>query len=694
MGALQFSHPAFLWLALLAALPPIIHLLGRRKPRRLVFPPFEFVRRLEEKSRARRKLRSILLLVLRTLLLLRVPAALARPQLAAAVAAPGGPFEVEVVIIDNSMSASQQAGGETALEKLKRRAGEIAGGATPSRRVLVIGAAHPAALLTPFAASSPALAREAVAAVRSTHAATAIGAAVGLARAALDAAGPVAAKGHLLSDLSRHAFREAEDLSIVVGGGRIPWEIYDPVPEPGVNLAPAAAAVRGTRGGARVTVTVANHGRAAAKAELTLRAGAQPPAVVSIEVPPRGTAEAPFDIDAERAAGGAHASPSASGPAAAGVSGEVTLGPDTLAQDNLLAFASPPGRETSVLLVNGDPRTIKFADETFYLERALKAGAGGEFVVSSVFPEAIPDDLARFDVVALLNTGPLDAAPAARLEDFVKAGGGLLVAAGDHTDPRALGALAWLPAGLAPATTTPARAGLVDAAPGHPALAPFTTGDEGLAGVKVARRFELFPRQGAVTLLQADDGRPLAVAGRHGDGRIIVFGSTLDRDWTDWPIRTSYLPAMRSFAKYLSRAQAAWAVEEARVGEKRAVRVDGCPAALASTSGRAAVEITCRADGDAGVAAFTAPDEPGLYELSGGGRRAAFVVVRTDPAESDLDKAPRAEVEAALGAVKRSGLSALVGLGGEPGKGPPLWSFILLAIALALGAEQWITRRG
>lgn len=691
MGTLGFAHPGFLWLALFAALPPIIHLLGRRKPRRLVFPPFEFVRRLEERSRSRRKLRSILLLALRTLLLLLIPAALARPQLVDPGAAPGTQFDVAIVIVDNSLSAAQASGGETALDKIRRRASAIAAGATAAHRVLVVSAAQPPALLTPFPAASPALAREAVAQARQTYAATAIGGAIALARAAIDATPPASAKGHLLSDLSRHAFREAEDLSITLGGARVPWEIVDPVPAPEPNLAPVAALVRGSS----VNVTVANHSRGAVKAGLKLRAGSKPQPDAALDVPARGTAEASFDIAADRAAG---------------IVGEATLAPDALPLDNTLAFASPPGRETAVLIVDGDPRTMKYADEAFYLEKALKAGAAGEFSVSTTFPESIPDDLSRFDVVAVLNAGPLGAAPAARLESFVNAGGGLLLAAGDRTDPRAWNALAWLPAQLAAAPTAPSRQGLSPGVQGHPALAPFNAGDEGLGGVKVSKRFELVLNVGAAPILLAGDGRPLAAAGRHGDGRIIVYGSTLDRDWSDWPIRTSYLPAMRAFMKHLSRAQAAWAVEELRVGERRAVRVDACPATLASVpqvrdsagmassgavpQGKAAPEVSCRDDGGVMTATIGAPAVPGLYALDAGGRRAAYVVVKTDPAESDLEKAPRAEVEAALGAARRSGLSALVGLGSEPGKGPPIWSWLLLLAALALGAEQWLTRRG
>jgi len=256
--------------------------------------------------------------------------------------------------------------------------------------------------------------------------------------------------------------------------------------------------------------------------------------------------------------------------------------------------------------------------------------------------------------------------------------------------------MAWLPAQLAPAPAVPTQAGLVPISPGHPALAPFQDGAEPLALVKVAKRFELIPRPGADPLLATGDGRTVTAAGRLGEGRVIVHGSSLDRDWSDWPIRTSFLPAVRSFAKHLSKSQAAWSVEELRAGGRRAVRVDACPALLVPAAGGTPVDVPCRTESGGGLAMVTAPSEPGLHELltGGGKRRAAYVIVRTDPAESDLEKAPRAEVEAALGAAKRQGFAALMGIGGDAEGGPPLASWLLLLIALALGAEQWITRRG
>ena len=51
-----------------------------------------------------------------------------------------------------------------------------------------------------------------------------------------------------------------------------------------------------------------------------------------------------------------------------------------------------------------------------------------------------------------------------------------------------------------------------------------------------------------------DDGAPALVEARRGRGRVMLYTSTVDREWSDWTIRTSFLPAMQRFAAWLAGA--------------------------------------------------------------------------------------------------------------------------------------------
>jgi len=79
MGWLTFLNPAFLWGALAASIPVIIHLINRRRARVVQFPTIKFVLRSERRVARKYRVKQWLLLALRTLILFLLTTALAEP---------------------------------------------------------------------------------------------------------------------------------------------------------------------------------------------------------------------------------------------------------------------------------------------------------------------------------------------------------------------------------------------------------------------------------------------------------------------------------------------------------------------------------------------------------------------------------------------------------------------------------------
>ena len=103
---MTFGNPWMLWGALGALIPLLVHLFDRRRPCPHPFPPMAFVLRSQKRTASRLKLKRLLLYVLRTLILLAIPIALARPELrrdAQAAAVAKGPAAT-AVILDASLS--------------------------------------------------------------------------------------------------------------------------------------------------------------------------------------------------------------------------------------------------------------------------------------------------------------------------------------------------------------------------------------------------------------------------------------------------------------------------------------------------------------------------------------------------------------------------------------------------------------
>jgi hypothetical protein len=255
-----------------------------------------------------------------------------------------------------------------------------------------------------------------------------------------------------------------------------------------------------------------------------------------------------------------------------------------------------------------------------------------------------------------------------------------------------------LPAALHVVKTAPegrgARFAEVDL--GHPALSVFQgEAKEGLVGVRVSRYVLAKPgARGASprVLASYDDGAPALLEARRGKGRVLLFTSTADRDWTDWPIRTSFLPAMQRFAGWLAGGLDARREPPGRVGEPRAIRLEEgeALAALVGPDGRERRRAELDRAGlreDDGALRFT-PREPGLWQvrIAAGGverlePRLAFAVA-FDPRESDTRRLLPDELTAWLGGAAHARVDGDA-QGGGGGPEVPLWS-ILLVVGVAL----------
>jgi len=120
---IAFLSPMVLLGTLLVAVPVIIHLVMRKKPKLLIFPALQFLQQRRKTNLRKLRLRHLLLLALRVLVILLISAALARPlasnlpgQLAL-----GTPLGV-VMVFDTSLSMDYKIEGKTRLDQAKEQA--------------------------------------------------------------------------------------------------------------------------------------------------------------------------------------------------------------------------------------------------------------------------------------------------------------------------------------------------------------------------------------------------------------------------------------------------------------------------------------------------------------------------------------------------------------------------------------------
>ena len=109
------------------ALPLIIHLLTRHRRDKLQFSSLQFLRKIQEKKIKRIRLKQILLLILRTLTIFCIVAAFTRPTIKGyrEVNSSGHDPTSVIIIIDRSYSVSSNTDGVSMLTRIREAAHEI-----------------------------------------------------------------------------------------------------------------------------------------------------------------------------------------------------------------------------------------------------------------------------------------------------------------------------------------------------------------------------------------------------------------------------------------------------------------------------------------------------------------------------------------------------------------------------------------
>jgi hypothetical protein len=145
-------------------------------------------------------------------------------------------------------------------------------------------------------------------------------------------------------------------------------------------------------------------------------------------------------------------------------------------------------------------------------------------------------------------------------------------------------------------------------------------------------------------LARYDNGASALIEGRIGRGRILLFTSTLDRDWNDLPIHPGYLPLMQQSVRYLARRQLREGSRDLLVGRTIDLAVTPDDARLevhGPGDRRTVLEGTALADRKR--LRFSDTAAPGFYRVTAAAESGAAVprpeanfAINLDPRGSDL----------------------------------------------------------
>jgi hypothetical protein len=544
-----FLYPLFLFGLAAASLPVLIHLLNRRRLKRIKFPAVRFILLSQKRISRSYRLRHWLLLALRTLAVVFLALLLANPifQTGAGLFAGGGPVTL-VVLLDNSLSMRWSGDGD-GFKQAKEAAR------------LLISALHDGdrAALVPTNVSDKDVVRlksqkdvllKDLDAIEIADGTADLPAALGKAYELLNQ--PAGQKEiRLITDMALTGWDQFS-----VGGLK---QVDPSIPLKLIHVSGKAPPLNGSvkevrLGGQGVGVnlpiqieaSLVNFGASEIKDMLVqLSIDGQNKEQKLATIPPKGETSVSFQIRLNQP--GSH-------------TGQVTLKKEGLAGNAVTNFTLDAQDKLKVLIVDGDPQTSLVQSETFFLSRALNPA--GERDASLFLPTVIlPDGLNAvildgYQVVILCNVGVVPDAFAAKLQSHLRQGGGLLIFAGDKVQAERYNQkfVQVLPGQLTDRKLGPEAGGeKIDKLDlNHPAL-QLLTDPILLESLKSARVWGyLRASAGKNALISLANGDPLLLEQRAGAGKVVLMPSSADRDWTDLPVKTVYLPLMQSLTQYLA----------------------------------------------------------------------------------------------------------------------------------------------
>jgi hypothetical protein len=291
---------------------------------------------------------------------------------------------------------------------------------------------------------------------------------------------------------------------------------------------------------------------------------------------------------------------------------------------------------------------------------------------------------------------------AARLKRFVEGGGGLFVVSG----PQATwsGAAA---AGLLPATPSVSidrsrgAAGSVGGlAYGHAVFEPFRAPRSGdFSAARFYGYRSVTATKDAQVLARFDDGAPALLERQIGQGRVLLWTSTLDLDWNDLALKPVFLPFVHQVVRHLSSYRER--PSSASVGQVLDLTEFGAPAGPAGTPRTGRLVLTPsgkREDLEGDQSRVLELTEQGFYEIREArpGSPTAVAASNVELIESDLTPADPQEIAVSVTSNTRgSGPSGqAIALPDEAQERTQrLWWYLLFAGILLLTGESLLAHR-
>jgi hypothetical protein len=322
------------------------------------------------------------------------------------------------------------------------------------------------------------------------------------------------------------------------------------VPPPTGNLAVTSAEKRDRR----IVATIQNYGNSEVRAPVRVLTAGQEIARTAVTIAPNGAS----DVDL------AVALPPA--------------GDAEVRVDDAIGYQADNVRSVRLESMPAIPVAIVVADPTgavggLYVERALAvAGNGREFDVDVRDGRDVTSrtsaDLSRAAAMFVLGTRTLDRSGRDLVRNYLAGGGQVLLAMGPDVDPGTLADVLGVKLEFDDRPVQTPGATMIASDSRHPIFRPFLNPSGALGDVQVEQHRRLNDQVGRTILARFSGGDAALTEQSVGQGRLLIFTSDLDNQWSRFPLDPAFVPFSVETARYLTKGRRPQAVETAVDGRE------------------------------------------------------------------------------------------------------------------------------
>jgi hypothetical protein len=570
---MDLVNPGLAWFAAGMAIPIIIHLLHRQRFRRERWAAMQFLLNAIRKTQRRIRLENLILLLIRMLIMGFLAMAIARPFLKESpLAALADSNTNYIFVIDQSMSMGYKKAQATQLEVAKRSAVEVLDQLNltgDNKFTLILMSQFPEIRLP--SVSKRDVAKAAIQEIELSDYGTRMYETFQVIGEAIENSPNVEKKVYIFSDLQENAWAvETEDQKkkfdeLLRKLSRTPQNYFylvdvgeDDPQNYGVVHARVRERVITAKRRVSFDVTLHNYSNIPARdLPVHLVVNGDRKDALQCTLDPGSSSTVTFDYEFLE-------------PGPYRIKFETTA--DFLPRDDVRYYALDVRDAVRLLLINGEPMP-GYDDEMVFLQLALDpTREGRKFKIDVKTPDTLPtDELHNYDAVLMANVKDLSPEKVEKLREFVKNGGGFFIALGAKVGKEFYNQdLFEEGKGLMPARLTEIKGKEMELiergeesattlgkiAWDHPMFVDYAEPKNRPSLQKIPWGqywgTEMYAEETVVAAFEDAIQSPCLIEKPFGEGKVILYTSTIDREWSNFCRIVPFVPLMDRLARHLA----------------------------------------------------------------------------------------------------------------------------------------------